>query len=174
MDAPVTRRPGEVVFATLMLLISLLLFWQAYKISGFTSKSSPGAFPLAATSVMVMSAIVALAKTLAMPKSDSGFAAIRAQIVPNVVIAFSALIVAYGLFLESVGFLITSLVFLFGGILLLYRRGVAPALGWAFVSIIVVYVIFRLVFKVVLPEGIVPERRILADVGAVIAKVLGR
>jgi putative tricarboxylic transport membrane protein len=174
MDAPIARRPGEVVFATLMLLISLLLFWQAYKISGFTSKSSPGAFPLAATGVMVLAAVVALANTLAMPKADSSLTALRAQIIPNVVVAFSALIIAYGLFIESVGFLITSLVFLFGGILLLYQRGVGPALGWALASIIVVYVIFRLVFKVVLPEGIIPERRIIADIGAAISKVLGK
>jgi putative tricarboxylic transport membrane protein len=174
MDTPATRRPGEVVFATLMLLISLLLFWQAHRISGFTSKSSPGAFPLAATGVMVIAAVVALANTLASPKGDNSFAALRAQIIPNVVLGFAALIVAYGLFLESVGFVLTSLAFLFGGILLLYRRGVGPAFGWALVSIIIVYVIFRLAFKVVLPEGVIPERRILANVGAAISKVLGR
>ena len=46
---------------------------------------------------------------------------------------------------------------------LLYPRG-----GWlrsgiiALGALILIYVIFRLVFQVVLPEGIVPEREILS------------
>ena len=63
--------------------------------------------------------------------------------------------------------------FLFGGMLLLHRRGPALRFGYALLSIIIVYVIFRLVFKVVLPEGIIPERRILADLGEFFAKLIG-
>jgi hypothetical protein len=32
-------------------------------------------------------------------------------------------------------------------------------------SLIVIYVIFRLLFQVVLPEGIVPEREIMSAIG---------
>jgi putative tricarboxylic transport membrane protein len=174
MDTHSKRKPGEVVFAVAMLLISLVLFWQAYKISGFASKSSPGSFPLAVTGVMVVSALVALAKTLSTPAGESSFKALRSEIIPNVVLMFSALVLAYGLFLESLGFILSSLAFLFGGILVLYQRGIRPALGWALVSIIGVYVTFRLVFKVLLPEGIIPERRILAEIGAFLSRMLGQ
>lgn len=174
MEPQSKRRPGELAFAILMVLISLVLFWQAYRISGFASKSSPGAFPLAVTAVMVITAFVGLLKTMAAPAGDGSFAAFRAEIIPNIVIAFGLLVLAYGFFLESLGFLLSSLVFLFGGILLLYRRGIGPALGWALVSIVGVYVIFRLVFKVILPEGVVPERRILAVIGDFLSKVVGQ
>jgi putative tricarboxylic transport membrane protein len=174
MDGDSKRKPGEVVFALLMLLISLVLFWQAYRISGFQSKSSPGSFPLAVTGVMVVSALVALTKTLKSPAGDSSLAALRTEIIPNVVLGFGALVLGYGLFLESLGFILSSFAFLFGGILLLYQRGIRPAFVWALVSIAGVYVTFRLIFKVILPEGIVPERRILAEIGSFLSKVLGQ
>ena len=79
MEPHATRRPGEVVFAALMLAISVFLFWNAYKISGFSSKSSPGAFPLAATADDGRRrAAVALANTLRLPPATTGFAAFRA------------------------------------------------------------------------------------------------
>jgi hypothetical protein len=174
MDTPDTRRPGEAVFASLMLVVSLILFWQAYRIAGFSSKSSPGAFPLTATGVMIVASVAVLARVLRQPAGTGGFAAFRALAIPNVVLAFGALIVLYGLVLESLGFILASFGFLFSGILLLYRRGPLPALGYAVVSIVLIYVIFRLVFQVVLPEGIVPERRILADFGALLGRMTGR
>jgi hypothetical protein len=83
------------------------------------------------------------------------------------------MILAYGITLESVGFLISSFGFLFGGILLLYRKGPAKALGLSLLSIVLVYIIFRLIFRVILPEGIIPERRILADLGAFFSRLVG-
>lgn len=170
MQSPVSRRPGEAVFAALMVVVSLILFWNAYKISGFTALSSPGSFPLAATSAMVLASLVTLARTVAMPPEATGFAALRALVFPTVVVAFGALIILYGALLESLGFVLTSLAFLFGGIWLLHQRGPWVALFWAVVSIILVYVIFRLIFQVVLPEGILPERRILAVIGDMLWK----
>lgn len=174
MEPKRQRLPGEIVFSALMLIISMVLFWNAYRISGFAAKSSPGSFPLAATAVMVIASLVGLARTLAMPATGGGWRAFRHRVIPNIVIVFAGLILLYGIALESIGFVLTSLAFLFAGMVLLYRRGIGPALFWAVVSVIVVYIVFRLVFQVVLPEGIIPERRILADVGALIKGVLGR
>lgn len=170
MPSPVTRRPGEAVFAALMVVVSLLLFWNAYRIAGFSALSSPGAFPLAATSAMVLTSLVTLARTAAMPTGHTGPAALRALVFPTVVVAFAVLIVLYGALLESLGFVLTSLAFLFGGIWLLHQRGPWVALFWAVISIILVYVIFRVVFQVVLPEGILPERRFLAIIGDMLWK----
>lgn len=174
MEPKRQRLPGEIVFSALMLIISLVLFWNAYRISGFAAKSSPGSFPLAATAVMVVASLVSLAKSFAAPTGDNGWRAFRHRVIPNIVIVFAGLILLYGIALESIGFVLTSLAFLFAGMLLLYRRGPGPALFWAVVSVIIVYVIFRLVFQVVLPEGIIPERRLLADIGTLIKGVLGR
>ncbi|HRJ68281.1 MAG TPA: tripartite tricarboxylate transporter TctB family protein [Beijerinckiaceae bacterium] len=173
MDPQPTRRPGETVFTVMMLLLSIFLLWNAYKISGFSSKSSPGAFPLAATLVMVVAGLVAVFNTLRLPEGPKGFSAFRSQVAPNLVLAFAGLILFYGLALESVGFILTSLAFLFAGMLLLHRQGIGRSLMYSVLSLALVYVTFRLVFKVVLPEGIIPERRILAEIGAVLGPYLG-
>jgi putative tricarboxylic transport membrane protein len=173
MESQPTRRPGEIVFTILMLLLSIFLLWNAYTISGFSSKSSPGAFPIAATAVMVVAGVFAIVQTLRTPAGATGFVAFRTHIIPNIVLLFGGLILAYGLVLETVGFIITSFVFLFVGMTLLYKRGVVPALFYSILSLILVYVTFRLIFKVVLPEGLIPERRILADLGSFFASLLG-
>lgn len=157
------------MFAGMMLTISILLFWQAYRISGFSAKSSPGAFPMAATAIMIFASLATLFKTLRLPAKESGFEAVNRAILPNLVIVFAALIAGYGLVIESLGFVLSSLAFLYLGILLLHKRGPVPAIIYSFLSIILVYIVFRLVFQVVLPEGILPERRFLAYIGDLLA-----
>ena len=49
------KRPGEGTFGVIMLLLSIILAWQAYEISGFSALSSPGGFPMAAAALMVLS-----------------------------------------------------------------------------------------------------------------------
>lgn len=174
MEPQATRRPGEVVFTILMLAVSIFLFWQAHKISGFSSKSSPGAFPLAATAIMVIASVVTVLNTLRAPAAPQGWLAFRTEIAPNIVVIFATLILLYSLMLESIGFIIVSFTFLFAGILLLHNQGAGKALFWSLISIVFVYVIFRLMFKVVLPEGVIPERRMLGDLGALLAKLWGQ
>lgn len=156
------RRPGELAFVTLMLAVALFLFWQAYRISGFSALSAPGAFPLAATGSMVVAGAVALARTLALPNGETGFLAFRRQILPNVVGLLTGLILLYGAVLDRLGFVIASFGFLFCGVWLLHRKGPRNAAFHALVSVVVIYVIFRLIFSVLLPEGFLPERRWLA------------
>ena len=42
MHTPPRRLPGELVFMLIMLLFGLTALWQAWRISGFSSWSSPG------------------------------------------------------------------------------------------------------------------------------------
>lgn len=41
---PAQRRPGELAFAAFLLIVSLILLWNAYGIAGFSKLSSPGPF----------------------------------------------------------------------------------------------------------------------------------
>jgi putative tricarboxylic transport membrane protein len=163
MDAARIRNPGEAVFAVLMLAFSVFLFWHAYRISGFSSLSSPGAFPMAVTAAMVVSACVIVFRTLQMPAAASG--SFRTEVLDGTLALFAALNIFYAVALEPLGFVLTSFLFLFASILLLHKRGPGPALLYAVVSVVAVYIIFRLIFKVVLPEGILPERQLLAVAG---------
>lgn len=156
------KRRGEDLFGLIMVVVSVGIFWQAYAIAGFSALSSPGAFPMAAAGVMVAGALVVAYGNLRNPAPRDD-----APILPVNVAIFTVMVIAYALLLSPLGFLPASLLFLFGGMRLLYRRG-----GWlrsgiiALCALIAIYVIFRLVFQVILPEGIVPERNIISGITA--------
>ena len=157
-----TRKPGERIFCFLLVLGSVYLFWQAYNISGFSSLSSPGAFPIAASAVMVLASCVTFFNTLKAPAAEG--VRFVYHCFPPIVAVIMALILIYSVVLESLGFVLSSFAFLFVSIQFLYRRSVLTTLTISLLALIVVYIIFRLVFQVVLPEGMVPEREILSSI----------
>lgn len=157
-----TRKPGESSFCFLLVMGSLYLFWQAYKISGFSELSSPGAFPLAASATMVLASCIVFINTLKRPAAEGVRFAYHCF--PPIVATIMTLILIYSVVLESLGFILSSFAFLFITIQFLYRRSVLTTLSITLLALIVVYIVFRLVFQVVLPEGIVPEREILSSI----------
>jgi hypothetical protein len=161
-EQPTTRRPGEVVFTIILLVGSLVLLWQAYGISGFSALSSAGAFPMAMSSVMVVSLSVILLRTLRMPAPAAVLDRFRTEILPATVVVFGGLILVYSLVLNTLGFVLSSFLFLLASITYLQGGRFKRALGLSLLCILCVYVVFRLVFQVVLPEGLIPERAIIA------------
>lgn len=162
MSATTTRQSGETVFSALMLIISVLLFWQSYDIAQFSSLSSPGAVPLAASAIMILGSSIAFANTWKLPKDPNSV--FSKHILPPLVGVVVALILIYALLLESLGFLISSAVFLFIGFTILHRSKALTSALLSLAILAVVYIIFRLFFQVILPEGILPEREILAAI----------
>lgn len=162
MPRTVYRRPGERAFCFLLVVFSVYLFWQAYGISGFSELSSPGAFPLATSATMVIAACVVFVNTLKLPEAEG--VRFFYHCFPPIVGMVMALILIFAIMLESLGFILSSFFFLFVGIQFLYQKSVLTTLTITVLSLVVVYIIFRLVFQVVLPEGIVPEREILAAI----------
>jgi putative tricarboxylic transport membrane protein len=154
------KRRGEDLFGLIVLLVSAFLLWQAYQIAGLTALSSPGAFPIAAAAVMLLAALIVV-----IGNARRGGRASGEPILPATIALFTGLVILYAATLSPLGFLPASFLFLAIGMKLLYRRGWGRCLLLAIASLIVVYVIFRLVFQVVLPEGIVPEREIIAAIG---------
>jgi hypothetical protein len=150
------RRPGEAVFAVLLLLASLVVLHQAYAIAGFSSLSSAGVFPMLAGATMV-GTMAAVVVNLWRTRSAEPVAAedqlrrFGREVMPIVIIAFVGLIIAYMLALEQVGFLISSMAFLFLSIWFLDRKGPLRALIISAGALAVIYVIFRLIFRVLLP-----------------------
>lgn len=162
MQTKEPRRPGELAFNLAMLAGSLFLFYSAYGISGFEALSAPGAVPLVATGTMVVCAALVALDTLR--KSGVTGETFWRQILPVQVVVTVVLITAYALALKPVGFIPTSLVFLW--VLVKYFTG--RSLAWsgmiALLTVAAIWVIFRMVFTVLMPEGIVPEREIIAFV----------
>ena len=167
MQEPRSKRPGEDAFGILVLLVSLVLAWQSYEISGFSALSSPGAFPMAASAAMVIGSLIvvignARRKRSAPKPPRDGAGADPVGIAPSVVIIFAGLVACYAAVLDTLGFLPASFLFLFAAIQFLHRRSIAFSFIVTVFSLALIYALFRLVFTVVLPEGIVPEREILA------------
>jgi len=161
------RRPGEGVFAIIVALCSLVLLWKAYDIDGFSALSSPGAVPLGAAATMVVSALVIAFKTLRSPKATTE--TIAKHILPFDVWTGIVLIILYAVLLVPLGFLPTSFLFMAIMIKLLSGRSVFFAVWTSAVSLLVIYLVFRIVFSVLMPEGIVPEGQIIATIGKLIS-----
>lgn len=153
------RRPGELAFALLMTLASLYLLYDAYGISGFEALSAPGAIPMATTFVMAVTAIIIAIRTAPLPRAAGE--TIRRDILPVLVIAFVGLLIVFGVLLKPLGFLPTALLFLIVSIKLLARKGWGYTFAVSFGSLFIIWIIFRVVFTVLLPSGIVPEAEFL-------------
>ncbi|MGB0733212.1 MAG: tripartite tricarboxylate transporter TctB family protein [Pontibacterium sp.] len=162
MSESTAKKPGESLFGLLMLAFSIALFWQAYEISGFTSISSPGAFPLAVAAIMIIASCNNILKDLKRPSGNTGAEPFFTQILPPIVAIMIAVIFIFGILLETLGFVISAFAFLVVSIQFLHQRGIVRTILLSLLALTVIYVIFRLIFSVILPEGIVPEREIMA------------
>jgi hypothetical protein len=149
-----SRRPGEIAFALILMAASLALLIEAYGISGLSKLSAPGSVPVATTGVMVLCMGIVLWQTIRRPRVVGE--TVARDILPVRVILFVGMLLAYGLLLRPLGFLPTTALFLIGGIRLLGR-------GWGFsvavglLALIGIWLVFRMVFTVLMPPGILPE-----------------
>ena len=157
-----TRLPGERIFTLLLCALSLGAFWKAQEIAGFSSLSSAGAFPMAVSAVMIVASGLILFRTVRlparMPRPE------WSRLLPPNVIFMIVMMAGYIAALQPLGFLPTSLIFLLVTIKALWRRSAVATLATSLLSLIVIYLIFRIVFSVLMPEGIVPEREIIAAI----------
>ena len=142
-----------------MLLFGVTALWQAWRISGFSSWSSPGAMPMIAAAAMSGSALVILRNTLRMkrPEISPGSTLSRQflrQVTPLPIVLFTVLIVVYMLTLEPLGFILSSFAFLVASMFALGSRRILFTIVVSAVSLAAIYVIFQTAFSVVLPEGV--------------------
>ena len=154
-----TRRPGEGVFTLALVAVSLFLLWSAYGISGFEALSAPGTVPMATTLVMVVTAAMVAWRTLRLPRTVGE--TFGRDVLPPMLIVMAVLLLAYALLLRPLGFLPTSALFLIVAIKLLWRRGWGITLLVSMGALVGIYIVFRIVFTVLMPAGIVPEGEML-------------
>ena len=156
MSSKPARRPGEIAFAVLCVVFGLVAFGQAYGISGFGGLSTPGVFPMLATGAMVVSGLFILAGTVrrpAEPGTESAGARFWREMLPLRHCVMLGLMLAYLAALPLLGFVVASALFLFAAFQYLWRRNVLVTLVLSAVSLAAIYVVFRIVFQVVLPQG---------------------
>lgn len=160
MRHPEKRKPGEMAFAIFLALASLYLFYNAFGISGFTALSGAGAIPMATTFAMGVAAIITLWRTARLPVDPA--MTFKSDILPIRVAVIAAFLILYAIALKPIGFLPTSAVFLIASIKYLGRRSWMFSIGIGLFSLFAIYLVFRIVFTVLMPAGIVPEGEMLA------------
>ena len=140
------RLSGVVVF-----FVGVLILWQGRSLSaGSLHAPGPGFFPkLLAVTIIVLSIFLIIPKA----KKDQGIQSLSYWLNWKVAFVFAALI-GYFLFLDTLGFVITSfllMIFLFIGI---DSHKWYKALLEAVLTIGLVYLLFQILLKSNLPQGV--------------------
>lgn len=150
------RLVGELAFVCLLLVLAAGVAVQAYGIAGFSGISSPGAFPLGISAVLLLAGGRILIDTLRRPDSGAGnwLAAARqfcAQHFPRRILVFTVLAVAYLASIQWASFYVSTFVFLLLSIL--YLRSGRPLVALLTSALLVglIYLLFTLAFSVYLP-----------------------
>ncbi|WP_099867593.1 tripartite tricarboxylate transporter TctB family protein [Pararhizobium haloflavum] len=154
MQQQPTQAPGAFAFALVLVLASLVLAHQAWSISGFSSLSSAGVFPMLATGTMVVTGLIVLLDAARRRRAENG-ASFFADVVAPRILLFAAMIIGYMLLLQPLGFILASFLFLFAGMAFLWRGNLLRTLIVSIVAVAAIYVLFRYVFVVVLPRGVI-------------------
>lgn len=157
MSRPLDKRlVGELTFVCLLLALAAGIAVEAWRIAGFGGISSPGAFPLGISAVLLLSGTVILIDALRKPASDaSGWldAARRfcVQHFPRSILVFTALAVAYLASIEWASFYPATFTFLLLSVLYLRRGRPLAALLASGLATGLIWLLFSLAFSVYLP-----------------------
>ena len=149
-------RAGENFFIWLLMAFSLFVFILAFRISRFSSISSPGTFPMGAAAVMILSMAIVLLnnRKRQKPDADSFKQELRlaaGKVLPRIFLVYTAVIIGYMVLIEPLHFLPSSFAFLL--VSMIYLKGGR----WLKLTIIAIgtmagiYLVFQYVFRVVLP-----------------------
>lgn len=149
------RRPGELAFALFLAIGSICFLYNAYGISGFDALSAPGSVPMATSLVLVIASAIVVWRTVRLPRVTSE--TLAKDILPAKVILFVGFLIAFGLLLKPLGFVLTAALFLILSIKVLARKNWRYTILVSLGSLVVIWVVFRVVFTVLLPAGILPE-----------------
>jgi putative tricarboxylic transport membrane protein len=149
-------RAGENLFAVLMLVFSLFVLVGAYKISGFSSVSSPGTVPMGAAAVMVIAMVMQLVSNRKQKKPD--FPGFKAELAHTARDAFSRtfiiylfIVVIYVVLIKPLHFMPSSFLFLLASIVILRGASTKKAVIISVCMLAAIYFIFHYVFRVFLP-----------------------
>lgn len=147
---------GERAFSWLLLLFSLGVFYEAYRIAGFSSISSPGAFPIGLSLLMIGTMVVIIVGQFRRPKPENDGALdemrrFASEHFPLTFVVFALLAIGYLVLLEPLGFVVATMLFLFVSMVYFNRGKVLMSALIAAGAIVIIYALFTLLFQVYLP-----------------------
>jgi len=136
--------------------LGLFVLVQAFLISGFSSISSAGTFPMLASAVMVVAAASMLLnnRKLKKPDTDSFKNELRQaakQALPKVFLVYMIIVIGYIILIKPLHFLPSSFVFLLLSMIFLKGSSALKSLLISTVTLGCIYIMFQYFFRVVLP-----------------------
>ena len=149
-------RAGENIFAWLMMAFSLFVLIQAYLISGFSSISSAGMFPMIAAAIMVLTMALVLLNNARLAKPDAAdlkdeLQQAAKEVLPTVFLVYTGIIIGYMLLIQPLHFLPSSFAFLLVSMIFLKGSTVLKSLIISTLMLACIYIVFQYFFRVVLP-----------------------
>ena len=149
-------RAGENIFAWLMMAFSLFVLIQAYLISGFSSISSPGTFPMGAAAIMVLSMALVLLNNVKHEKPDADdlkdeLQRAAKEVLPRGFLVYTGIIISYMILIQPLHFLPSSFAFLLISMIYLKGSTVLKSLIISTLLLACIFIVFQYFFRVVLP-----------------------
>nr|CDQ34120.1 Tripartite tricarboxylate transporter TctB family protein [Virgibacillus halodenitrificans] len=149
-------KAGERAFNVLLLLLSLGVLYEAYRITGFDLPNSAGAFPLLLGAIMIASMVVILwgQRRHTGPGTQGALDEARhffREHFPLAIIVFSAMAIGYLFLLTFLGFISATAIFLFVSQVYLRRGHLLTSSIVTAVATGIIYALFKLLFQVYLP-----------------------
>lgn len=144
------RKPGEIVFSILAMMIGILGFYFALDMSSDTN-SSPSVFPKIASIVIASCGLLITIQAVrreAPPAGSSAFA----YLLPRDVLVMLIMLLAYCVVLPIIHFIPASYIFMVVGMVYLNRgKKIVPCLIYSAIALVVLVLLFRYLFLVILP-----------------------
>jgi len=149
-------RAGENAFVIFLMSFSLFILVMAYRISGFSAVSSPGAFPMAAGLVMVIALGFILFDNRKLENACvtglfDELRLARKNVLPKAFIIYTGIIICYMLLIQPLHFLPSSFLFLLVSMVVLKGSSPLKAMFISLVSMACVFLVFQFFFRVVMP-----------------------
>jgi putative tricarboxylic transport membrane protein len=151
--------PGESAFGWLLLAFGAFVFGQAYGIDGFSTLSSAGGTPMAAAAILTLSAALVIVSNRRRAPCEVGNFVESArrfgrEMLPlQPLVAYVAAVFVYMAALEPLGFNVSTFLFLFFSFWYLHHKDAWPAFWMSALTMAVIFIVFRIIFQIVLPEG---------------------
>lgn len=147
---------GERLFIWILTAFSLFVLIAAYRISGFSSKSAPGTYPMATAAIMVVSLVfIHLGNRKKLKPEVKNLREELKQaiqkVLPRALVVFTGLIIGYMVTIQSLGFVISSYLFLLLSMIYLKGSTLLKSFLISGFTLAVIYVVFQYIFTVVLP-----------------------
>lgn len=145
------RKPGEIGFALLWIIIGLLGYYFAIGMTS-DSYSAPSVFPKLASTVIIICGAVTLAKAVKREKQAPDGPGVFSFLLPRDVLVMMTLMLLYCAALPKLHFVPSSFALLASGMIYLYRgKKIVQSVIISACTLAVLVAIFRYVFLVILP-----------------------